>query len=369
MVAMNEFATEEGTLRYRNKLGDRVSADHFRKFHDLCISSIGFGSYLGCHDDATDLIYQNALRHAIGLGCNHIDTAINYRFQRSERAIGSVLEALFDEGTVHRDEMIIATKGGYIPFDSEPPSDIRKYFDDNFLQPGIATLDEIVSGMHCMTPKYIANQLESSLDNLGLDATDIYYLHNPEEQLRELSREEFNKSIVNVFELLEKKVSDRKIGMYGTATWNGFRQEAKHESSLSLPEFVHLAETISGKDHHFKVIQLPFNLAMTEPLTLRNQNLDGEMLTVLESALRLGVMVIASSSLLQRQLTQNLPDFIGKHLRDLDSDAQRALQFARSAPGITSALVGMSKINHVEENMKVAKLRPATLDDITNLFS
>ncbi|HEX9666855.1 MAG TPA: aldo/keto reductase [Thermodesulfobacteriota bacterium] len=366
---MKKYATKEGTLRYREKLGDRVSHDHFRKIQDLWISSIGFGSYLGNHDDATDISYQNALTHAIGLGCNHIDTAINYRFQRSERAIGSALETVFNEGNFNRDELIVATKGGYIPFDSEPPSDMRKYFDENFLEPGIATLDDMVSGMHCMTTKYIDNQLETSLENLGLESIDIYYLHNPEEQLRELSREEFNKCIASVFELLEKKVSDGKIRMYGTATWNGYRQEAKYDSSLSLPELVDLAEKIAGKEHHFKVIQLPFNLAMPEPLILRNQSLDGEMLTVIESARRLGVTVIASSSLLQRQLTEKLPDFIVKHLRDLDTDAQRAIQFVRSTPGITSALVGMSRMNHVEENMWVAKLPPASIDDINNLFS
>ena len=366
---MKEYATKEGTLRYKEKLGDLVSHDHFREIQDLWISSIGFGSYLGNHDDATDISYQNALKLAIGLGCNHIDTAINYRFQRSERAIGSALETVFNEGNFSRDQLIIATKGGYIPFDCKPPCDIRKYLDENFLEPGIATLDDIVSGMHCMTPKYIANQLETSLDNLRLESIDIYYLHNPEEQLRELSKEEFNRCMINVFELLEMKVSDGKIRMYGTATWNGYRQEAKHDSGLSLPEFVRLAEKIAGKEHHFKVIQLPFNLAMIEPLILRNQSLNGEMLTVLESARRLGVTVIASSSLLQRQLTRNLPDFIGKHLRDLDTDAQRAVQFVRSTPGITSALVGMSNMNHVEENMSVAKLRPASIDDINNLIS
>lgn len=369
MGAMNGHATKEGTLRYKEKLGDQVSNEHFREIQELWISSIGFGSYLGNHDDATDIGYQNALKHAIGLGCNHIDTAINYRFQRSERAIGSALATVIKEGRFDRDELIVATKGGYIPFDSEPPSDIRRYFDENFLEPGIATLDDIVSGMHCMTPKYIANQLEASLENLGLESIDIYYLHNPEEQLRELSREEFNKCTLGVFELLEKKVSDGNITMYGTATWNGYRQEATHNTSLSLPEIVHLAEEIAGKEHHFKVIQLPFNLAMLEPLTLRNQSMDGEMITVLESARRLGVAVVASSSLLQRQLTQNLPSFIGESLRDLDTDAQRAIQFVRSTPGITSALVGMSKKNHVEENMVVAKLRPASMDDMNNLFS
>ena len=369
MDATKGYATKEGTLRFRERLGGRVSPDHFRKLEDLWISSIGFGSYLGTHDDATDIGYQNALKHAISLGCNHIDTAINYRFQRSERAIGSALESGVKEGNFDRDELIVATKGGYIPFDSQPPPDIRKYFDVNFLEPGIAALDDIVSGIHCMTPKYIANQLETSLENLRLESIDIYYLHNPEEQLRELSREEFNKCILSAFELLEKKVSDGNITMYGTATWNGYREEENHDRSLSLPELVRLAERISGKEHHFKVIQLPFNLAMPEPLILRNQSLDGESLTVLESARRLGVAVIASSSLLQRQLTRNLPDFIGQHLRDLDTDAQRAIQFVRSTPGITSALVGMSKKNHVEENMGVAKLRPASMDDIGNLFS
>ncbi len=368
MDTINLYATEEGTLRYREKLGDQVSPEHFRKFQNLQISSIGFGSYLGNNDDATDINYQNALKHAVRRGCNHIDTAINYRFQRSERAIGFALKALFDEGVFSRDELIIATKGGYIPFDSEPPSDIRKYFDENFLEPGIITPEDIVSGMHCMTPKYIDNQLETSLKNLGLECIDIYYLHNPEEQLRELSREEFNDRIASVLELLEKRIAEGKLKMYGTATWNGYRHEANHIGYLSLPELVHLAEKIAGEGHHFKVIQLPFNLAMPEPLTLRNQSLDGEVLTVLESARRLGVSVIASSSLLQRQLAQKLPDFVGQHLRDLDTDAQRAIQFVRSTPGITSALVGMSKINHVEENMRVAKLRPASMDDINNLF-
>lgn len=368
MQRIKGFATEQGTVRYRQGLGDLVSRGHFRNMDGIWISSIGFGSYLGNHDDATDISYGDALKIAISLGCNHIDTAINYRFQRSERAIGSALASVFSEEQFQRDELIIATKGGYIPFDSEPPRDIQKYFDEQFITPGIATLDDIVSGMHCMTPKYISNQLETSLENLGLESVDIYYLHNPEEQLRELSREEFNKRMADAFELLEEKVADGTVRTYGTATWNGYRQEAGHDGYLSLPELVSIAEMVAGEGHHFKVIQLPFNLAMPEPFILRNQILDGEAMTVLESAPRLGVTVVASSSLLQRQLTQNLPDFIGKHLGGLDSDAQRAIQFARSTPGIASALVGMSKTSHVEENLGVAKLEPASTGDILDLF-
>jgi len=366
---MNHYATKEGTARYRDRSKNMLPSDHFRESQGLWMSSIGFGTYLGNYDESTDIRYRDAVIRAVELGCNSIDTAINYRFQRSERSIGAALQVLFNDGKISRDELIIATKGGYIPFDGAPPKDMNTYFIETFMKPGIASSEDIVSGSHCMTPRYIENQLECSLRNLGLECIDIYYLHNPEEQLQEVSREEFNKRISAAFEMLEKKVSQGKIRMYGTATWNGYRQEPTAPDCLSLEELVGIAKEVSGEDHHFKVIQLPFNLAMPEALILKNQRVDGEMTSILEASWRLGVTVIASSSLLQSQLSKNLPDFIGVCLKGLETDAQRAIQFVRSTPGISSALVGMSKINHIEENMKVAKIPPASIEDFVKLFA
>jgi aryl-alcohol dehydrogenase-like predicted oxidoreductase len=237
------------------------------------------------------------------------------------------------------------------------------------MKPGIATPEDIVSGSHCMTPRYIENQIERSLKNLGLECIDIYYIHNPEEELQEVSRQEFHNRIGAAFELLEGKISEGKIGMYGTATWNGYRQDPNAPDHLSLEEIVGVAKEVGGENHHFKVIQLPFNLAMPEALISKNQRIEGRMTSVIEAAWRLGVTVIASSSLLQSQLSKNLPDFIRECLKGLETDAQRALQFVRSTPGITAALVGMSKINHVEENMKAAKTPPASVDDFVKLFA
>ena len=365
---MQKCATREGTAHYRDRFKNILSQDHFNNSQNLFISSIGFGSYLGKHDDATDLAYADSLIRAIEFGCNFIDTAINYRFQRSERAIGAALKTLFQDEKFSRDELVIATKGGYIPFDDEPPRDIRKYFIETFVETGIATPEDIVSGIHCMTPRYIENQIESSLKNLGIECIDIYYIHNPEEQFREVSRDEFNKRIRGVYELLEKKVAEGKIGVYGVATWNGLRQEVKTKGYLSIEELFKIARVVGGDDHHFRVIQLPFNLAMPEALVIRNQILDGEELTTLEAANNLGITVVASSSLLQNQLSRDLPDFLSKYLKDLKTDAQLAIQFVRSVPGITSALVGMSTIKHVEENMGVASIPRATLEDLQNLF-
>ena len=66
---------------------------------------------------------------------------------------------------------------------------------------------------------------------------------------------------------------------------------------------------------------------------------------------------------------QPLRDEIRAHLKGLHTDAQRSIQFVRSTPGITTALIGMSRRMHVEENMHVATLEPVKLEEFLQLFS
>jgi aryl-alcohol dehydrogenase-like predicted oxidoreductase len=361
-------ATAEGTRRYVARLGPGTAPEHFRLHQGLCMSTIGLGTYLGHWDERTDRMYQESVRRAIELGCNVIDSAINYRFQRSERAIGVALKQLFDSGKAARDEVVVATKGGFFPFDGEPPRDPRGWLKENIFDTGAARPEDLVDS-HCMSPSYLDNQLGHSLQNLGLDTIDIYYIHNPETQLEGLSREEFLIRVHAAFEFLESAVRDGRIGVYGTATWNGYRQSPDSRDYLSLAEFVEVARDVGGEDHHFRVIQLPFNLGMPEALTTPNQTVNGEPLAAIEAAGRLGITVMCSASILQAKLTQNLPPFIGAALTGLNTDAQRAIQFVRSTPGVTTALVGMSQRSHVEENLMVARIPPAPLDDWLKMFA
>src|ERR1044071_3382362 len=124
------------------------------------MSSIGIGTYLGDADEATDLNYTNAIVRAVQLGCNVIDTAANYRFQRSERSIGRALKILASEHGISRKELVICTKGGYLPFDGSPPRSLREYVNETFVKPGIASFEDIVGGAHCMTPAYLQHQLD-----------------------------------------------------------------------------------------------------------------------------------------------------------------------------------------------------------------
>jgi predicted aldo/keto reductase-like oxidoreductase len=92
-------------------------------------------------------------------------------------------------------------------------------------------------------------------------------------------------------------------------------------------------------------------------------------MSAFEAASQLGITTMCSASMLQSKLAQNLPPFVEKALTGLHSDAQRAIQFVRSTPGVGTALVGMSQRSHVEENMMVARVPPAPIEDFLQLFS
>jgi aryl-alcohol dehydrogenase-like predicted oxidoreductase len=290
--------------------------------HSLVLSSIGIGTYLGNADEATDVGYTRAIVRAVQLGVNVIDTAANYRFQRSERSVGEALKILANEHGIAREDLLICTKGGYLPFDGAPPRNVAQYVNETFVKPGIASFEDFVGGGHCMTPAYLQNQLDQSLRNMGVEYVDVYYIHNPESQLPHVSEQEFYARLKRAFERLEENRRQGKLVHYGVATWNGFRMPPNSGQHHSLTRMVELAREVAGAEHGFNFIQLPFNIRMPEATT------------VIEEAQRLGVSVVTSASLLQGRIPP-----------------QVAIEFVRSTPGITTALIGMSRVEHVEENL------------------
>jgi len=256
----------------------------------------------------------------------------------------------------------VATKGGFLSFDRDEPPDPSAYFQQQFLDPGIIRLEEVVAGCHVMSPKYLDNQIDASRLNLGLETLDLYYLHNPETQLNEVGRKEFFRRLGAAFAALEKAVTDGRIRMYGMATWNAFRVAPSAAEALSLAEVVGLAAEVGGKNHHFCALQLPFNLAMPEARMASTQPAGQTLAPLLQVARARDLMVFASASLLQGQLAQGLPEELRNWFPSMRTDAQRALQFVRSTPGITCALVGMSNLEHVTENLGTALTPPMTLE-------
>ena len=370
-MSLKGFATAEGTARYEGRFGGAVAENHFRSEHGLRLSSIGVGTYLGGWDEETDRGYADAVIRAVELGANVIDTAANYRFQRSERSIGEALAQLTRGGTYSREEVVVCTKGGYLPFDSHPPGGregVRAYVEETFVKTGVADFSDVVAGSHCMTPRYLEHQVAQSLRNLGLETLDVYYVHNPETQLSVVSRAEFEQRLRAAFEQLERERAAGRIKHYGVATWNGFRVQPDDRSYHSLERMVELARDAGGEQHGFRFVQLPFNLAMPEALVLDNQSLEGARLSLLEVAKALSVTVVASASIYQGRLKGEIPAHVREPLGSLATDALTAIQFVRSTPGITTALVGMGRREHVEENLQLARVPPASTENYSRLF-
>ncbi len=360
-------ATAEGTLRYAARFQGRAAPGHFREIRGgLVLSSIGIGTYLGEPDEATDGAYTDTVVAAVEGGINVVDSAINYRFQRSERAVGEALRELFHKG-FGRDEIMVCTKAGFLTPDGEMPADPNTYFSQEFLERGVFRVEDIAAGCHCMAAGYLADQLDRCRRNLGVETIDVFYLHNPETQLSEVPPEEFRRRIREAFLFLEAAVASKQIRAYGMATWNSFREDPKAAGFLSLAEMVQIAKDVAGDDHHFRFVQLPFNLAMPEALTRPNQAVDGRSVPMVQAARAAGVALVTSAALLQGQLTKNLPAFINGAL-GLKDNASLALQFARSVPGLTTALVGMSQVPHVKANLELIGVEPASREQFMKLF-
>ena len=356
------WATPEGTAAYARGFDGRAASGHFRRCQGLLLSSIGLGTYLGDADAETDAAYTAAIERAVALGCNVLDTAINYRFQRSERSIGAALRKF------PRQEVLICTKAGFLTPDSEMPADPRAYFQREYLDRGVLPREEICGGMHCIAPQFLADQIERSRRNLDLETIDVFYVYNPETQPPEVGQEEFHRRLRRAFEMLETKVADGKIRYYGTATWNGYHRPPQARDHLGLEAIAGLAREVGGEGHHFRFLQLPHNLQMPEAFVGRLQPFNGGATTLLKAAADLGITVVASASLMQAGLAEGLPPVIGECLPGLTNDAERAIQFVRSTPGLSVALVGMSQVVHVEANLRLAGVEPASEKQFMGLF-
>ena len=364
-------ATTAGTAAWAGKFEPLRARQFFRTTRGLAdgaweASSLGIGTYLGEPDDAADARYQEALQAALDGGLQWIDTSINYRHQRSERVIGRVLAG----GHYPRESVVVCTKAGFLPFDGGLPPDPQRYLFETYIASGLVRPGEIAAGSHCMAPVFLADQLRRSRENLGLATLDVFYLHNPETQAAELSREEFYRRLRAAFEFLERAAAQGHLRYYGVATWSGLRVAPDRPEYLELSRLAAIARELAGDGHRFRFVQLPYNLLMPEAAVLMNQPVERPpYVSLLGAAARLGVNVVASASLAGGRLLQ-MPADTREHLRpflpEAETATELALQFARA--GVTSALAGMGRKEHVAANLRVAAMTPPSPVQISRLL-
>ena len=356
------YATPEGTKKFVERHTE-IPKQNYTNVHNLTLSNVGIGTYLGNPDIETDKLVEAAVKKSILGGINVIDSAINYRAQKAERSMGNAISQLINNNDISREEIFVSTKNGYVTNDGDIQEGLMQYVMREYGKTGIVNEGDISPGYHCMTLPYLNDQLERSLKNLGLECIDLMYLHNSVEGQTHLPREQFLKNLKDVFEFYEKKRKEGKIRFYGMATWECFRTTPENPLFLQLAEVMDLAVQAGGKEHGFRFIQLPFNLMLDQAYMTKNHNVGGKTVSVLEAAQEFNLGVFTSVPIMQGKLlaTNAIPE-LGNF-----STSVRLLQFVRSTPGITAPLIGHKLESHVKENMNVMKIPPLSELEFNNL--
>lgn len=369
---MQKCATPDGTKRFEGRQESLLS-DFYNDVHDLRLSSLGLGTFAPEPYREENYLYSftESLVEGVRQGCNVIDTAINYRCQQSEKEIADALKILFDTYGYQRDELFVMSKAGFIPLEFPFPENPYTWIDEKMLTPGLAKKEEIITDQHCLSSEFLRWSVEQSLQNLELGCLDLLFLHNPETQLGYTDRNVLLNRVKEAFIACESLVSEGKIVQYGIASWNAFLYEESHMEYLSLHEMVQLAEEAGGKTHHFKAIQLPYNLAKPHPQTYTNQKLeDGLYYTSFQAARKLGLSVFTSSSLLRMNLFKRpFSSRIGALLGEYEmSDVHRALQFCRSSGFVDCALFSSKEAEHMRHDLMLARLPRANPAEYARIF-
>jgi aryl-alcohol dehydrogenase-like predicted oxidoreductase len=275
---------------------------------------------------------------------------------------------------VKREQVFVVGKGGFLAFDDGPPADLPRWFDAHVAARGLGTHGDL-AGQHLLAPQYIVHQLASIREATGLDALDAFLVDQPEVHVPRIGKERMHRRLQAVFAALELQVKLGALGCYGISSFEAFRAETDAAVFQSITSLLGMAEKAAqvvhgpGARHALRIIQLPFNQAMTEAFTRFSQATgQGNVASTVQAAHQLRVYVMASHSMAKGLLARQCSDAVRAQLAVLPNDAQRALQFNRSTPGVGTSLVGVSDPRHLADALAVAKLAPLSRTDYLKLY-
>ena len=218
------------------------------------INKISFGTY---RTTLQNPVHIEAINYAIDNGITNIDTSSNYMYGEAEQLIGEVLK------DKNREEFTIVTKGGYIQ--GQNMARVKEGWEIEDL------VEYDPNCLHSISPMFLEDQINKSLQRLQTNYIDTYLLHNPEYYLMtnlkgtatnediDTHHKIMQERIKKAFAFLETQVDQGKIKSYGISS-NSFAKKENDYHFLEYKKLLNYAKEIAGENHHFKVIQLPFNM-------------------------------------------------------------------------------------------------------------
>lgn len=369
-------ASASGTRAYAARFSATLPRGHWSDFGATRakLSSLGIGTFPGAADDDADAASAALIAEGLLGGINVIDTAVHYRYGRALDAVRAGLERAFAAGLA-REQVFVVVKGGFVLCPEGPPRDFAAWFDAHCAARGLGTRDDL-AGMHLLSARHIEWQLAHAREALGLGTIDAFVVDQPEVQVAGIGKEAMHRKLEAVFGVLEDAARRGWIGAYGVASFDSLRVETDAPLFQSLASLIGLAERAAGAlgsdrggtpAHHLRLVQLPFNPAMTEGFTRFSQATgQGNLASTLQAAYQLGLYTMTSHALGKGRFARDDPLAAG--VPGLANPAQRALQFARSTPGVGTALVGLRTPTQLADLLAVARVAPLAREAYVRLY-
>jgi aryl-alcohol dehydrogenase-like predicted oxidoreductase len=283
------------------------------------VSEIGLGSWLTYGGSVEDEQATACIHRAFELGVNFFDTANVYRRGAAEEVTGRALKAF------PRDDYVLATKV-YFPMD-EGPND------------------------RGLSRKHIMEQCHASLRRLDVDYIDLYQCHRPDSET----------PLEETLRALDDLVTQGKVLYVGVSMWPAelLDEASRLQHKLNLdplasnqPEYSMLHRDI--EDDVIPVSkQLGIGQVVYSPIAqgvLAGKYQPGQAPPQGTRAATPG-----DSGFMERFLRDDLLGAV-QELRPIADElgitmAQMALAWVLREPGVSSAIVGASRSEQVEENV------------------
>jgi voltage-dependent potassium channel beta subunit len=300
----------------------------------LKVSEVGLGSWLTYGTAVEQQTAVDCIKYAYEKGVNFFDTANAYNRGESEIVVGKALEAF------PRNSYVLATKV-YFPM-GEGPND------------------------RGLSRKHIVEQCEASLKRLGVEYIDLYQCH----------RYDTDTPLDETLRALDDLAAQGKILYAGVSEWSAVQiTDAAHiGSKLNLRPLISNQPIYNMLVRYIEKDVLP----VCEKEGLGQVVFSPLAQGILSGKYKKGQAIPADSRAanddINRWINSYLKDevlhCVGK-LDDIASDlglklSQLAIAWVLRKPGVSSAIVGASRVSQVEENVQASavELTPDVLKEV-----
>lgn len=284
----------------------------------LRVSEIGLGSWVTYGGAVGEEAARACIGRALELGVNFFDTANVYAGGAAEEVVGRVL------ADVPRDEYVLATKAFY-PMGGKPN------------QSGLSR-------------KHLVEQCERSLRRLGVDYVDLYQCHRPDPET----------PVEETLRALDDLVTQGKVLYVGVSEWSA----AQLEEAAGIARALGLDPIVSNQPQYSMLARgiedevLPVSARLGVGQVIWSPIAQG----VLAGKYLPGQAPPPGSRALDPEWGSSVAEFMTEpilaavqELRPIAAElgltlAQLALAWALRQPGVSSAIVGASRVEQIDDN-------------------